>query len=207
MGFLERAREASERGSQKRVIKRNLSAAEVAKALHDQASPRTPSAPRTPQTATVTPQEPAAPRARSESPDIPEKKEPAMTSTPNAPKTEPRPPAPVRTDAAKADYLGSWVHFEGTFRSDRDIEIDGQVKGNIEIAGGSLTVGPNAKIDADVKSKNLVVAGDLSGVTKVAERVDVRSTGTVRGELHTQSLFLEEGAVIDGIIRRGKDHS
>lgn len=201
MGFLDRARQASERGSQKRVIKRNLSAADIANAMHEQAKPVTPT---TPSASVSKPPDSTAQIAKTEPAGIPEKKDPTVSATP---RPEPRNPAPAREETMKADYLGSRVRFEGTFCSDRDIEIDGQIKGSIELTGGSLTVGPNAKIEADVTSPNLVVAGDLNGIAKIAGRVEVRSTGTLRGELHTQSLFLEEGAVIDGIIRRGKSHS
>ncbi len=87
--------------------------------------------------------------------------------------------------------------FDGTYRSSRDLRIEGQVKGTIECRG-TLHVAQGAQVDAHVEAENIVVAGELSGEIVCRGRLQLMPTGRLRGKVSTQTLVINEGAIYEG---------
>ena len=87
--------------------------------------------------------------------------------------------------------------LDGTYRSNRDLRIEGEVKGNIECRG-TLHVAQGARVDAQVEAENIVVAGELSGEINCRGRLQLMPTGRLRGRVSTQTLVINEGAVYEG---------
>jgi cytoskeletal protein CcmA (bactofilin family) len=82
--------------------------------------------------------------------------------------------------------------------------VDGQVEGKLELAGGSVTVGPNAKIKADISAREVIVRGRVFGKLCGRERVQLWSTAHVEGEVQTDRLAIEDGALFRGKVEAGK---
>lgn len=87
--------------------------------------------------------------------------------------------------------------FDGTFHSDRDLRIDGEVKGTIECQG-TLFVAEGAVVSAKVDAEHVTVAGDLNGEILCRGRLQMLPSGRVRGKIATDTLVIAEGAYYEG---------
>lgn len=87
--------------------------------------------------------------------------------------------------------------FDGTFRADRDLRIEGEVKGTIECQG-MLFVAQGANVTAKVEAENITVAGDLNGDIRCRGRLQMMPSGRVRGKVSTETLVVNEGAYYEG---------
>ena len=128
---------------------------------------------------------PAAPAAATHVP-VPE------TSTP---RTE-----PVRQPERDMVNIGKSVVIKGELSESEDLTIEGQVEGKIELRQNILTIGPNAKIKAQVFAKTVVVQGEVHGNVTATERVDIRDNGSVDGDLSAPRVAIADGAHFRGSI-------
>lgn len=87
--------------------------------------------------------------------------------------------------------------FEGTFKSDRDLRIEGTVKGAIECRG-TLFVAEGATVDATIDAEHVTVAGEVAGEVRCRGRLQLMPSARVRGKISTQSLVINEGAIYEG---------
>jgi cytoskeletal protein CcmA (bactofilin family) len=83
--------------------------------------------------------------------------------------------------------------------------LDGQVEGSIELRDHSLTVGPNGVVKANVSAKGVIVQGKLEGSIIASDRVELRQSAVVTGDLATQRISIEEGAFLKGKVDVQKD--
>jgi cytoskeletal protein CcmA (bactofilin family) len=133
-------------------------------------------------------------------------------STPKA--AEPRPvvttPAPVRPAPVPATApevkapngggsLGSTITVKGEIYSREELFIDGEIQGAIELHH-RLTVGPNGKVRANVKAKEVVVHGSIQGNVQSAEKIIIREKGSLVGDIMTAGIVIEDGAYFKGSI-------
>ncbi|MBV9573564.1 MAG: polymer-forming cytoskeletal protein [Acidobacteriales bacterium] len=105
--------------------------------------------------------------------------------------------APKLTEVA---HIGKSVVVKGELSGSEDLYVDGQVEGKIELAGNSLTIGPNGQVRADVNAKSVVVQGRLEGAIRASDRADLRKSGIVVGDIFTQRIAVEEGAYFKGKV-------
>ena len=78
--------------------------------------------------------------------------------------------------------------------------IDGLVEGTIELRQNVLTVGPNGKIMAKILAKSVVVLGHVHGNISAVEKIDIRDSGSVDGDLVSPRVAISEGAHFRGSI-------
>ena len=93
--------------------------------------------------------------------------------------------------------IDRYSNFDGTFRANRDLRIDGEVKGTIECQG-TLFVAQGANVNAKIEAENITVAGDLNGDIRCRGRLQLMPSGRVRGKVSTDSLVINEGAFYEG---------
>jgi cytoskeletal protein CcmA (bactofilin family) len=86
---------------------------------------------------------------------------------------------------------------EGTFRSQRDLRVEGDVKGTIS-CDGTLFIAEGASISASVDAEHINVAGDLSGEVRCRGRLQILPSGRVKAKVSTAALVIQEGAVYEG---------
>ena len=82
--------------------------------------------------------------------------------------------------------------------------IDGTVDGKLDLGNASVTVGPNGKVKADISAREVIVRGQVDGKIDGTERVQLWNSGRVTGEVHTERLAIEDGAVLRGKVEAGK---
>jgi len=97
-------------------------------------------------------------------------------------------------------HLGKSVVIKGELSGSKDLYVDGNVEGNIELRNHSLTVGPNGNVKANVSAKAVVIQGRLDGSVNASDRVELRKSAVVTGDLTTQRIAIEEGAFLKGKV-------
>lgn len=105
--------------------------------------------------------------------------------------------APLSADLAQ---IGKSVVIKGELSGSEDLYVDGQVEGSISLKGNSLTVGPHGQIKASVEAKGVIVQGKLEGNILASDRVELRKTAVVTGDVTTQRISIEEGAYLRGKV-------
>lgn len=88
---------------------------------------------------------------------------------------------------------------EGTIRTQRDLRVEGTVTGKV-FCDGVLMVAEGATVDAEIEAAAIIVAGEMSGTVRCRGRLEIRSTGMVRGDVTTGALVIVEGARYEGQI-------
>ena len=81
-----------------------------------------------------------------------------------------------------------------------DVYVDGEVEGTVELRDNTLVVGPSGKVRAQVKARSISVSGHLEGKVQASERIEIRKTGSLEGDLVTPRILIEDGAVFRGSI-------
>jgi cytoskeletal protein CcmA (bactofilin family) len=95
------------------------------------------------------------------------------------------------------DILSSDVEIKGSIKFQKELLIDGKVEGEIN-SEGVLTIGENADIRGEIKTKSIVVFGKVQGNITVNERCELKSKCTLQGDLKAARLIIEEGATFVG---------
>src|SRR5881398_3932440 len=119
-----------------------------------------------------------------------------------APREEPRAtptidPKKYMAEHSGKDILSSDVEIKGSIKFQKELLIDGKVEGEIN-SDGVLTIGENADIRGEVKTKSITVYGKVHGNITVAERCELKSKCTLQGDLKAARPTIEEGATFIG---------
>lgn len=107
------------------------------------------------------------------------------------------------TDRAVA-RLGASLHVKGEITGNEDLQIDGTVEGLVQLDDRKLTVGPAAKLTADVIAREVVVFGTVKGNLRAKDRIEIKKDGSVHGDLTTARIMIEDGAYFKGSIEIDK---
>jgi cytoskeletal protein CcmA (bactofilin family) len=102
--------------------------------------------------------------------------------------------------AEGSTVIGKSVVIRGELSGSEDLYIDGDVEGTITLEESRLTIGPNAKVRADIHVREIVVFGQLTGNVQAAGRVDLRQSAQVKGDILAGRLSIEESAVLTGKV-------
>jgi cytoskeletal protein CcmA (bactofilin family) len=103
----------------------------------------------------------------------------------------------TRRDAA---VIGPSIQINGDLKGQEDLLIDGDVRGTVELRNNTLTVGSQGKVRADAFAKEIHVEGLVEGNLFASERVVIRKSAQVRGDITAPRVSLEEGARFKGSI-------
>src|SRR5271165_512618 len=132
---------------------------------------------------------------------IPEQSAPRPMQTPVPPvgrsMEPPRAEAPRSVDVAT---IGKSVIVRGELSGSEDLYVDGEVEGSISLRGQSLTIGPNGRVHANVEARNVIVHGRIDGNIKASDRVELRKSASLSGDISTARIAIEEGAFFKGSI-------
>src|SRR4030095_11239289 len=131
---------------------------------------------------------------------------PQSTGPGPAPAAAPEPaPAAARPDVSRQVErdmvnIGKSVIIKGELSGSEDLTIEGAVEGKIELRQNILTIGPNAKIKAQIFAKAVVIQGEVHGNVTATEKVDIRDAGSVDGDLSAPRAASADGAHFRGSI-------
>ena len=135
-------------------------------------------------------------------PSTPEHRHPEPTSAPAPPSygsQQAATPAPAtRTSpAATRNVLSTDVEIKGTVKFTNDLVVDGRIEGEIS-SDGNLTVGENARIKAEIRTATVVVYGKVHGNMTATDRVELKASAEVVGDIKAKTLSIEAGAIFVG---------
>src|SRR5713226_6673708 len=103
-----------------------------------------------------------------------------------------------------AACISQGIRIKGEVTGSEDLFVDGLVDGKLNLTNGSLTIGPNGTVKADVNAREVIVRGKIEGKVTGRDKVQLWSTGQVTGEVQTERLSIEEGAWLKGKVEAGK---
>lgn len=103
-------------------------------------------------------------------------------------------------------FLGDNTNFKGVLAFEGTVRIDGKLEGEIT-SEDTLIVGEHAIVNAEINVGSIIISGKISGDITAKERVDIKSTGEVYGNIQTPVLTIEEGVIFQGTcdMRRGSN--
>jgi len=103
--------------------------------------------------------------------------------------------------------LGPSVVLKGELSADEDLLIEGQFEGTLSLDQHCLTVGANGQVKAEIKARQAVILGTLTGKVSAREKVEIRRSGHLVGDLATGAVAIEEGAYFKGSIEILRDEA
>jgi cytoskeletal protein CcmA (bactofilin family) len=132
-----------------------------------------------------------------------EPERPATTATPSAvsePTTPAAAPRPAATSTADQATIGKSLVIKGEVTGSESLYIDGRVEGSINLSGNRVTVGRNGVVSANINAREIVVLGKVRGNLTASDRVDIRSDGSLTGDVVAARISIEDGAFFKGGI-------
>ena len=96
--------------------------------------------------------------------------------------------------------LGKSVIVKGQIYGREDLTIDGEVEGTVELQEHRLTIGPNGKVMATVKAREVVVLGTIHGNVETRDKIMIRKDAKLVGDIKTARIEIEDGAYFKGNI-------
>lgn len=102
--------------------------------------------------------------------------------------------------SARPSLLGASLALRGELAGQEDLVIQGKFEGTIYVSGQCLTVGPEGQVKADVQAARVVIEGSVIGNISARERIEIRRTGRVMGDLVAPGIAIEDGAYVKGSI-------
>ena len=135
--------------------------------------------------------------------------EPARPATPastfEATSTAARPtpaagPATAAVPSGEQATIGKSLVVKGELTGSESLYIDGKVEGAINLPGNRVTVGRNGQVAANIVAREVVVLGKVRGNCQASDRVDIRSEGSLTGDVIAARISIEDGAFFKGGI-------
>src|SRR5205809_3953960 len=109
-------------------------------------------------------------------------------------------PRPVTASTADQATIGKSLVIKGEVTGSESLYIDGRVEGSINLAGNRVTVGRNGVVAANINAREIVVLGKVRGNLTASDRVDIRSDGSLTGDVVAARISIEDGAFFKGGI-------
>lgn len=139
---------------------------------------------------------------------------PGRPAEPERPSTSIAPPAPVMSASEPAALprpvattttsdqatIGKSLVIKGEVTGSESLYIDGRVEGSINLAGNRVTIGRNGVVAANINAREIVVLGKVRGNLNASDRVDIRSDGSLTGDVVAARISIEDGAFFKGGI-------
>lgn len=117
-------------------------------------------------------------------------------------------PTKVNTPAQKTptlNMISEGTHIKGTINSKSDLRIAGKIDGDC-ICKGKIIVTSSANLSGNMISADADISGNVEGTVKVANRLTLRQSAVVGGDLFTKIIIIEEGAQLNGNCKMGNNN-
>lgn len=129
---------------------------------------------------------------------------PAQTSGRQGNGTPPaEPTAPSRATSEQAT-IGRSIRIKGEVTGDEDLVIQGHVDGTVELDQHAVTVGPDGEVKAAITGRVITVEGHVEGDLSAEEKIVLRSSASVEGDINAPRVMLEDGARFRGGVEMGE---
>jgi cytoskeletal protein CcmA (bactofilin family) len=109
-------------------------------------------------------------------------------------------PAAGAVPAGEQATIGKSLVIKGEVSGSESLYIDGKIEGAINLPGNRVTVGRNGQVAANIMAREVVVLGKVRGNVHASDRVDIRSEGSLTGDVIAARISIEDGAFFKGGI-------
>ena len=137
-----------------------------------------------------------------QTPSQPQGNGPQGNPAPPNPAPASRPPVATTQPATKPEgptIFGKTMKISGDVKCDEELYVDGELEGKLDLKG-RLTIGPESKVSANIKAKEVIVFGSVRGNVEAEERIALRAGATIVGDIKTAGIIIEDGAYFKGGI-------
>lgn len=110
----------------------------------------------------------------------------------------------ITNETPTVNMIGKGTSIKGDVRSDGDFRIDGSLNGSIH-STGKIVVGTTGQIEGEINCQNADLSGVVKATIKVKELLSLKATCKVSGDVHTNKLAIEPGAIFTGTCNMGDD--
>ena len=131
-----------------------------------------------------------------------------LHSNDNAPKQQYtpstlNPAAPVKTVTSPIEQatIGRTLVIKGEVSGSESLYIDGRIEGTLSFKDHRVTVGRNGVVQANIAAREVVIMGKVTGNVECSDRVDIRSEGTLTGDVVSARISVEDGAMLRGSVQ------
>jgi len=117
--------------------------------------------------------------------------------------TNPTPYTPPKTFTPPMEQatIGRSVVIKGDISGAEALFIDGRVEGSVHLTDNRVTIGRNGVVKANIDAKEVVIMGEVTGNVECSDRLDIRSEGSLTGDVITRRISVEDGAVMKGSVQ------
>jgi cytoskeletal protein CcmA (bactofilin family) len=109
-------------------------------------------------------------------------------------------PAPIASAENVVMDLGKSVVIKGELSASEDLTVYGQMEGSIKLPDHTLTIGPHANIKAGIAARVVVIMGAVAGNVTAREKVEIKATGSVTGDIVSSRLVVADGGYLRGKV-------
>jgi cytoskeletal protein CcmA (bactofilin family) len=111
--------------------------------------------------------------------------------------------SPIKTIVSPIEQatIGRSIVIKGEVSGGEPLYIDGHIEGTITFKDHRVTVGRNGVVQANISAKEVVIMGKVTGNVECSDRVDIRSEGSLTGDIHSRRISVEDGAMLRGSVQ------
>lgn len=102
--------------------------------------------------------------------------------------------------SASQASIGKSVMIKGQIISREDLYLDGELEGTVELQEHRLTIGPNGRVQANIKAREIVVIGTIHGNVEASDKIEIKKEAKLIGDIRTARIVIEDGAYFKGSI-------
>ena len=110
-------------------------------------------------------------------------------------------PVKTMTSPIEQATIGRTVVIKGEVSGNESLYIDGRVEGSVTFRDHRVTVGRNGVVQANISAREVVIMGKVTGNVECSDRVDIRSEGTLNGDVVSARISVEDGAMLRGSVQ------
>jgi cytoskeletal protein CcmA (bactofilin family) len=97
--------------------------------------------------------------------------------------------------------IGRSVVIKGEISGSESLYVDGRIEGTVSFADNRVTIGRNGVVAANITAREVVIMGKVTGNIECSDRVDIRSEGSLTGDIVSQRISIEDGAMLKGAVQ------
>lgn len=113
------------------------------------------------------------------------------------------PVAPIKTVNSPIEQatIGRTLVIKGEVSGNESLYIDGRIEGSLMFKDHRVTVGRNGVVAANISAREVVIMGKVTGNIECTDRVDIRSEGSLTGDIQSRRISVEDGAMVRGSVQ------
>ena len=115
-------------------------------------------------------------------------------------------PSSGRSNSGSTATIGPSIRINGDLAGEEDLVVEGRLTGTVELKSHTLTIGPQGQVEARVYAHTILVEGTVNGDLYASERISIRQSARIEGNIYAPRISLEDGARFRGSIDMDSDN-